>query len=111
MRARSEVHMPDPSELPPPITDYAAARRQYVELYGSLAVMNTYIKIALLALSAAAVGLVILNIRTYAAYHHLQPLVIRIDQVGRAEAVNYGNLEYHPQDAEIKYFLAQFVQK
>ena len=31
-------------------------------------------------------------------------------QLGQAEAVNYGSLEYHPQDAEIRYFLMQFVQ-
>ena len=37
-----------------------------------------------------------------------RPLVIRIDDVGRAEAINYHNLEYKPQDAEAKYFLSQF---
>ena len=35
--------------MPPPTKDFAAAKRQYVELYGSLAVMNTYLKIAVLA--------------------------------------------------------------
>jgi VirB8 protein len=34
--------------------------------------------------------------------------VIRIDDLGRAEAINYHNLEYKPQDAESKYFLSQF---
>jgi type IV secretion system protein VirB5 len=34
--------------------------------------------------------------------------VIRIDDLGRAEAINYHNLEYKPQDAEAKYFLSQF---
>jgi len=96
---------------PPPLNDYAAARRQYVELYGSLAVMNTYLKIAVLALAAVAIGLVVLNIRTFETYHHLQPLVIRINEVGRAEAVNYGSLTYQPQEAEIKYFLLRFTQQ
>ena len=40
----------------------------------------------------------------------MKPLVIRIDTVGRAEAVTYGSLEYQPQEAELKYFLIQFVQ-
>lgn len=97
--------------IPPPVPDYAAARRQCVELYGSLAVMNTYLKIALVALAAVALGLITLNIRTYNAYHHLQPLVIRIDTLGRAEAVSYGSLAYQPQEAEIKFFLARFVQQ
>jgi type IV secretory pathway TrbF-like protein len=92
-----------------PEKNFEAAKRQYVELYGSVAVMNTYLKIALLALAAVALGLVVLNLRTYNAYHHLQPLVIRINEVGRAEAINYGSLDYQPQEAEIKYFLVRFV--
>jgi type IV secretion system protein VirB5 len=102
--------MPETPWMPPPDKDFAAAKRQYVELYGSLAVMNTYLKIAVLSLCAVALGLVMLNVKTYNAFHHLQPLVIRINELGRAEAVNYGSLEYHPQEAEIKYFLLQFVQ-
>src|SRR5579863_705362 len=95
--------------MPPPTKDYAAAKRQFLELYGSLAVMNAYLKIAVLSLSLVALGLVVLNFRTYAAYHELKPLVIRINDLGRAEAVNYGSLDYQPQEAEIKYFLVQFV--
>jgi type IV secretion system protein VirB5 len=34
--------------------------------------------------------------------------VIRIDQLGRAEALSYSNFEYKPEDAEAKYFLSQF---
>ena len=34
--------------------------------------------------------------------------MIRIDQLGRAEALSYANFEYKPQDAEAKYFLSQF---
>jgi len=103
--------MHETPDLPPPLAHYASARLQYVELYGSLAVMNTYLKIAVLALCAVALGLVALNVRTYNAYHHLQPLVIRIDALGRAEAVDYGSLAYQPQEAEIKYFLARFVHQ
>jgi type IV secretion system protein VirB5 len=101
--------MIDLNELPPPLNDFADARRQYVERYGSLAVMNTYLKIALLALALVAMMLALLNIATYRAFHHLQPLVIRINELGRAEAVTYGSLDYHPQEAEIKYFLTAFV--
>ena len=44
-----------PPYEPPPIED---AKRQYVELFGSALVMNTYLKVALLAVSSVAVGLV-----------------------------------------------------
>lgn len=102
--------MTDAEFLPPPAKDYNAAKRQFVELYGSLAVMNTYLKIAVLCLCLVCVGLVFLNFKTIQAAHNLKPLVIRINDVGRAQAVNYDSLEYRPQEAEIRYFLIQFVQ-
>ena len=37
-----------------------------------------------------------------------KPLVIRINDIGRAEAVQYDTLGYKPQDAEVKYFLSEF---
>ena len=39
------------------------AKRQFVELYGSALVMNTYLKIAVVLLSLVALGLVALNFR------------------------------------------------
>jgi type IV secretory pathway TrbF-like protein len=96
-------------ELPPP-KDFAAARRQFVELYGSTAVMNTYLKIAVLCLCGVCILLTFAVITAYESARHVKPLVIRINDVGRAEAVSYSAFEYHPQEAEIKYFLVQFVQ-
>src|SRR6202521_1416719 len=94
----------------PPIED---AKRQYVELFGSALVMNTYLKIALLCVSVVAVGLLVLNFRTQKRYEALKPLVIRIDDIGRAQAVQYDTLTYQPQGQapELKYFLTQFVTK
>jgi type IV secretory pathway TrbF-like protein len=103
--------MPEINWIPPAAKDFRAAKEQYLELYGSTAVMNTYLKIALLCVSLTCVGLILLNIKTYDAFHHLKPLVIRINELGRAEAISYGSLEYHPQESEIKYFLIQFVQQ
>jgi type IV secretory pathway TrbF-like protein len=87
------------------------ARRQFVELYGSALVMNTYLKIALVLISLAAVGLVVLNFRTAAQAARVKPLVVRIDEVGRAEAVQYDATAYQPQAKELRYFLTQFVVK
>ena len=44
-----------------------SAKRQFVELYGSALVMNTYLKIALVLVSLVAVGLLALNFRTAGA--------------------------------------------
>src|SRR5713226_7999306 len=85
------------------------AKRQFVELYGSALVMNTYLKIALVLLALLALGLVGLNFRTQARYANLKPLVIRINDVGRAEAVEYDATTYRPQAPELRYFLTRFV--
>ena len=89
------------------------AERQYVELFGSSLVMNTYLKVALLAVSVVALGLLALNFRTIRRYESLKPLVIRIDDIGRAQAVQYDLLTYQPKGPapELKYFLTQFVTK
>jgi type IV secretory pathway TrbF-like protein len=87
------------------------AKRQFVELYGSALVMNTYLKIAVVLLSLVALGLVFLNVRTAAHAAQMKPLVIRIDDVGRAEAVQYDATAYQPQAPELRYFLTQFIVK
>jgi type IV secretion system protein VirB5 len=95
--------------LPPPGYEYGEARRRYVEQYGSTLVMNTYLKLAILCLSVVAVGLIALALRIERAAEHVKPLVIRIDDVGRATAVTEASLTYTPQAPELKYFLVQFV--
>ena len=87
------------------------AKRQFVEMYGSALVMNTYLKLALLLVSLLALGLLILNFRTQAAAANVRPLVVRIDDVGRAEAVQYDATVYRPQAPELRYFLTQFIVK
>jgi type IV secretory pathway TrbF-like protein len=87
------------------------AKRQFVELYGSALVMNTYLKIALVLVSFVALGLLALNFHTTARYSQVKPLVIRIDDVGRAEAVEYDATRYQPQPPELRYFLTQFTVK
>jgi type IV secretion system protein VirB5 len=97
------------ADLPPKTLD--SAKRQFVELYGSALVMNTYLKLALLLVSVLALGLLALNFRTQAKYANVKPLVVRIDAVGRAEAVQYDASAYHVEAPELRYFLTQFVVK
>jgi hypothetical protein len=77
----------------PPLED---AKRQYVELFGSALVMNTYLKIAVLALSIVACGLIVLNVHTMRRFAQIKPLVVRIDEIGRAQAVTYDAMTYKP---------------
>ena len=85
------------------------AKHQFVELYGSSLALNSYLKIALLAALAVCAALVVLNVQTHAQYRDVKPLVIRIDDVGRAEAVSYDATAYKPQIPELRYFLTRFV--
>ena len=86
------------------------AKRLYLESYGDPMVTNTYLKIALVLVSLIAVALALVDLRTIRTFENFRPLVIRIDDLGRAEAINYHNFEYKPQDAEAKYFLSQFTK-
>jgi type IV secretory pathway TrbF-like protein len=95
----------------PGVKTMDSAKRQFVELYGSALVMNTYLKIALALVSLVALGLVGLNFHTASRFADVKPLVIRIDDVGRAEAVQYDAATYQPQAPELRYFLTQFVVK
>ena len=85
------------------------AKRLYLESCGDPMVTNTYLKIALVLLCLISVTLALVDLRTIRTFENFRPLVIRIDDLGRAEAINYHNFEYKPQDAETKYFLSQFT--
>src|SRR6202453_4481623 len=86
------------------------AKRLYLEQYGDPMVTNTYLKIALVLVSLVAIGLALVDLRTIRTFQNFRPLVVRIDDLGRAEAINYHNFEYQPQDAETKYFLSLFTK-
>jgi type IV secretory pathway TrbF-like protein len=95
--------------LPPPNETGGAQR--YLEQHSVLLVSNRQLRIALLALTVACVALAFMSLRTLQAFRSFKPLVIRINDVGRAEAVTYDSLTYQPRDAEVKYFLIQFVTR
>ncbi|HEV2234873.1 MAG TPA: VirB8/TrbF family protein, partial [Terriglobia bacterium] len=86
------------------------AKQLYMEQFGEAVVTNSYLKIALALLSLALFGLVIRNLRTIHAFRNFKPLVIRIDELGRAQAVSYNTFTYKPEAKEAKYFLTQFCE-
>lgn len=90
--------------------DYNEAKQLFFAQFGNALVTNAYLKIALALVSLIALGLLVLNFKTHQIVRDFKPLVIRIDQIGRAEAVAYQNLTYKPQDVEMKYFLSQFCK-
>lgn len=89
---------------------FSAAKQLYAEQFGDAIVTNTYLKIALLAMALVAAGLIYANIKTARMVENFKPLVIRVNDIGRAEAVKYDTFAYKPEDAEIKYFLSEFCR-
>lgn len=90
-----------------PATTRAAER--YLEQYGEPMLMNTYLKVTVLALSGVSLMLGALTYRSQKALAGMKPMVIRINDVGRAEAIDYRNYQYKPQEAENKYYLARWA--
>jgi type IV secretory pathway TrbF-like protein len=86
------------------------AAQRYLEQYGDPMVMNTYLKVAVLALAAAVVALAGLVFKGHQALASVKPLIIRIDNVGRAEAIDYREFQYRPQEAENKYYLGRWAE-
>jgi type IV secretory pathway TrbF-like protein len=86
------------------------ARQLYLEQYASAIVTGGYLKIAVTLLSLVVFGLVLMDLKVVRTLESFKPMVIRIDEIGRAQAVAYENLVYKPEYKETKYFLTRFCQ-
>jgi type IV secretory pathway component VirB8 len=65
---------------------------------------------AVVCVSFIAILLAIADYRMNQIIARRPPLVIRISDLGKAEAVAVDDLHYAPKEAEIRYFLMNFVQ-
>jgi type IV secretory pathway TrbF-like protein len=86
------------------------AAERYLEQYGDPLVMNTYLKVTILVLAIVCLALAGLVFRSQMALASVHPLIIRINDVGRAEAIDYRNFQYRPQEAENKYYLTRWAE-
>jgi type IV secretory pathway TrbF-like protein len=86
------------------------AKQLYLEQYASAIVTGGYLKIAIALLSLAVLGLVLVNLKIVRTLESFKPMVVRIDEIGRAQALAYENLVYKPEYKETKYFLTRFCQ-
>jgi type IV secretory pathway component VirB8 len=86
------------------------AKQFYMEQYASAIVTSGYLKIAVTLLSLVVLGLVLMNLKMVRTLERFKPLVVRIDEIGRAQAVAYESLAYKPEYKETKYFLTRFCQ-
>src|ERR1700739_1635561 len=97
-----EINMREP--------DLTRAAEKYLEQYGEPLVMNTYLKIAVLVLGTICLVLTALVYRAQNALAAMHPMIVRINDVGRAEAIDYRNFQYRPQEAENKYYLSRWAE-
>ncbi len=86
------------------------AKQLYLEQYASAIVTGGYLKIAVTLLSLVVLGLVLMNLKIVRTLESFKPLVIRIDELGRAQAIAYETMSYKPEYKETKYFLTRFCQ-
>jgi len=95
------------TKLTPEIT---RAAERYLEQYGDPLVMNTWLRVTILALAVVCIALAVLLYRGQMALTNVHPLIVRINDVGRAEAIDYRNFQYRPQEAENKYYLTRWAE-
>ena len=86
------------------------AAERYLEQYGDPLVMNTYLKVTILCLVGVCLALVALAYKSQKALASVHPLIVRINDVGHAEAIDYRNFQYRPQEAENKYYLTRWAE-
>ena len=98
------------STLQKPSPYITRAAERYLEQYGDPLVMNTYLKVTILVLAAVCLALAALVFRSQMALANAHPLIVRINDVGRAEAIDYRNFQYRPQEAENKYYLTRWAE-
>ena len=86
------------------------AAERYLEQYGDPLVMNTYLKVTVLVLAGVCFALAALVFKSQSALANMHPLIVRINDVGHAEAIDYRNFQYRPQEAENKYYLTRWTE-
>lgn len=86
------------------------AAQRYLEENASPLVENTWQRIVILTLVAVCGLLGALTYKSQRALASMHPMIVRINDVGRAEAIDYRNFAYRPQEAENKYYLTRWAE-
>jgi type IV secretory pathway TrbF-like protein len=86
------------------------AAERYLEQYGDPLVENTYLKVTILCLVLVSLALSALVFKSQKALASIRPMIVRINDVGRADVVDYRAFQYRPQEAENKYYLSRWAE-
>src|ERR1700727_599274 len=93
-----------------PTPEITRAAERNLEQYGEPLVTSTYLKVIILVLAVVCLALAALVFRGQNALASMHPLIVRINDVGRAEAIDYRKFQYRPQEAENKYYLSRWAE-
>jgi type IV secretory pathway TrbF-like protein len=94
----------------PPSSELTRAAERYLESNAEPLVLNTYLKITILCLVVVCMALAAAVFKSQKALASAKPMIVRINDVGHAEAVDYRNFAYRPQEAENKYYLTRWAE-
>ena len=86
------------------------AGQEYAEIWGEAIHSNRHLRVISVGLGLVALLLVIVILRIVSV-EPPRPIVVRVDEIGRAEAVAYEAMEAQadPLDPTTKYFLNRFI--
>ena len=84
--------------------------RDFADIWAEQVTSNRHLRVTTFALAATVLLLLVIVVRM-AGVEPPKPLVIRVDEVGRAEALDYeaATAQGDPLDPTTKYFLNQFL--
>ncbi len=86
-----------------------SAGQRFLELYAEPVVTNTYLKVAILVLSAVSAVSLYLLYRAQTTALQLKPLIISVTDSGRGQVMRYDDLHSIPIERVSKYYLARWA--
>ena len=93
-----------------PDPEITRAAEHYLEQYGDPLVMNTYLKITILVLTVVCLVLTGLVWSSQMALANVHPLIVRINGIGQAQAIDYNDFKYRPEEVENRYYLTRWAE-
>ena len=93
-----------------PATKAKDAGAEYAEIWGEAIHSNRHLRVISVGLGMGLILLIVVVIRVVSV-EPPRPIVVRVDEVGRAEAITYEAMEAQadPLDPTTKYFLNRFI--
>ena len=97
-------------QTPEPTTPYQRAAQQWDDRIGSARVQAKNWRLAFFGALALSGGLSA-GLVWQSARGHIVPWVVQVDRLGQAQAIAPATADYQPNDAQIAFYLARFIEQ